>query len=345
MSLVELRDISKKFGTDSVAVSKVDLSVYQGELLALTGESGCGKTTLLRLISGLEKPDSGTITIDGRSVAGNGIPVPPQNRPVGLVFQDYALFPHMSVEQNVAFGLRPWPDDQRRQRLREMLELVNLAGLENRYPHQLSGGQQQRVAIARALAPDPKLLLLDEPFSNLDTVLKDQVRQEIASILRRSGTTAILVTHDVQDALSMADRIAVLKEGRVLQVDSPQKLYQQPVNSYVASFFGKVNLIPVMRTEDGIESEIGKFEMDTGSGVSGFLCLRPRQVQVILTGDTGAAAKILAVCYQGGYQQLDLAAGPCKLCCYEPLGISYEPGQSVRVSFDLKNAHVIWDPY
>ena len=213
MNILSLKSVTKKFSAKAVAIRNIDLQVAQGELLALTGESGCGKTTLLRLIAGLESPDHGTIEIDNTLVAGPHTMVPPQQRPVGLVFQDYALFPHMTVLQNVLFGLKSYPIKQAKERSKEMLDLVNLPGLEKRYPHELSGGQQQRVAIARSLAPKPKLLLLDEPFSNLDTLLRDQVRQELLMILRKAGTTVILVTHDVQDALSMADSIAVLRNG------------------------------------------------------------------------------------------------------------------------------------
>ncbi len=342
MSLLELKQVTKKYSTDAVAVNNVDLTVQPGELLALTGESGCGKTTLLRLIAGLERPDHGEINLDNHTVASKQVFVPPQQRPVGLVFQDYALFPHMNVAQNIKFGLKSWSSAERKERVTEMLHLVNLSGLEKRYPHQLSGGQQQRVAIARALAPKPRLLLLDEPFSNLDTLLKDQVREDISTILRRAGTTAILVTHDVQDAMSMADRIAVFKEGRLLQIDRPRILYQQPLDTYVASFFGRVNLIPVVGTASGVTSEIGQFFLENADGKTGFLCLRPQQIKVNLSRETAASAEVISVKYLGDYQQLEIRSGNCRLCCHQPLSVSFHSGQTIHLDFDLEQVHVIW---
>jgi iron(III) transport system ATP-binding protein len=225
----------------------------------------------------------------------------------------------------------------------EMLKLVELMDFKQRYPHQLSGGQQQRVAIARALAPNPKLLLLDEPFSNLDTLLKDQVRREISTILRRSGTTAVLVTHDIQDALSMADRIAVLRKGNVLQVDVPNELYNRPVDTYTASFFGKVNLIAITNHNGMVTSDLGPFELAATDGKSGILCLRPQHINIVSDSSSGTSAKVLTVTYLGDCQQLELNAAGCQLWCTQPLGLRYEPGQLVIIQFDMGQAHVIWD--
>ena len=341
MSILNLKAVEKKFSAGTVAVRNVHLEVDEGELLALAGESGCGKTTLLRLIAGLEKPDHGTIEIENTIVANKNRSVPPQQRPVGLVFQDYALFPHMTVAQNVLFGLKLWTANEAKQLTTEVLKMVNLTGLENRYPHQLSGGQQQRVAIARALAPKPKLLLLDEPFSNLDTILKDQVRQELTTILRESGTTVILVTHDVRDALSMADRIAVLKDGNLLQVGSPETLYQQPVDTYIASFFGKVNLIPVVCRGGTVNSEIGTFKSEMAESKSGFLCLRPQHLRVILKQPGEIVAEIVSVNFMGDYQQLKLKVGKCDLWCHEPVYVNYKVGQQVNIEIDRDHIHII----
>ncbi len=341
MSILKIRALYKKYSPISVAVRDVNLSVEEGELLALAGESGCGKTTLLRLIAGLEEPDGGSIEIENIPVAGKQWSVSPQQRPVGLVFQDYALFPHMTVVQNVLFGLKSWSYHEAKQRTSEVLKMVNLTGLEKRYPHQLSGGQQQRVAIARALAPRPKILLLDEPFSNLDTLLKDQVRQELLTILKGARTTVILVTHDVQDALSMADRIAVLKDGNLLQVGSPATLYQQPVDTYTAAFFGKVNLIPAICRDGKWISEIGSFQIDIGEKKEGFLCLRPQHLLVVQKEGSGIVAKVVSTNYMGGYQQLKLKAGKCELWCHTPIGTDYRVGQQVNLEIDIDQIHVI----
>jgi len=343
VSLLELKSVTKSYSSDSIAVESVDLLIEQGELVALTGESGCGKTTLLRLIAGLEQPDSGSILIEQQMVAGNQVFIPPRNRQIGLVFQDYALFPHMTVVQNIAFGLSSQTKQQRKKKVNEMLKLVELTDYGQRYPHQLSGGQQQRVAIARALAPNPKLLLLDEPFSNLDTLLKDQVRREISSILRKSGTTAILVTHDIQDAMSMADRIAVLRNGKILQIDEPVNLYERPAHCYTASFFGKVNLIPVYSENGQLMTKIGPLALAADSE-QGVLCLRPQHIYLHKGKAEGTSAIVQTVTYMGNCQQIELTAANTQLWCMQSLDHQYHPGEQVTVDFDLDDAHVIWDP-
>jgi iron(III) transport system ATP-binding protein len=223
------------------AVDGVSLEVWPGEMLSVLGPSGCGKTTLLRLIAGLEGPDAGTVEIGGRRVAGGGAAVPPERRRVGMVFQDFALFPHLSVRDNVAYGLRGDPD--RDVRVRELLELIDLADAAGRMPHHLSGGMQQRVALARALAPRPDVVLLDEPFSNLDAALRTQLRGDVRDILRASATAAIFVTHDQDEALTLGDRMAVMVRGRVEQCAPPEVVYGEPATPFVASFVGIANLL------------------------------------------------------------------------------------------------------
>ncbi len=223
------------------AVRDVTLSVAAGEVVCLLGPSGCGKTTILRVAAGLERLQRGQVAIGGRTVAGDGVDRPPEDRGVGLVFQDYALFPHLSVRENVAFGLRAMPAAERRQRAMAVLLRVGLAGLAQAYPHTLSGGQQQRVALARALAPQPRVMLLDEPFSGLDARLRDQVRDETLHVLKEAGTATLLVTHDPEEAMFMADRIAVMRAGRLEQLGAPADLYCAPRNGFVAAFFGDVN--------------------------------------------------------------------------------------------------------
>ena len=224
-----------------VALDGIDLDVRTGEMLTLLGPSGCGKTTLLRLVAGLEEPDGGTIEIAGRRVAGPGGSVPPQRRRVGMVFQDLALFPHLSVADNVGYGIRRDPD--RAVRVAELLDLVNLHDAGARMPHELSGGMQQRVAIARALAPRPDVILLDEPFSSLDAALRTQLRGDMRAILRTAGATAVLVTHDQDEAMTLGDRMAVMVGGRIVQCDVPEVVYGEPASPWVATFVGTANLV------------------------------------------------------------------------------------------------------
>src|SRR5690554_4042470 len=242
MTIIELNNISKKYrAADKYAVAGVSFSLEKGEILALVGESGSGKTTLLRLIAGLEHPDGGEIRLNNEVIVSGRKSLPTNKRKTGMVFQDYALFPHLTIYENVAFGLKGLKKKETEQRVYETLELTGLKEDVKKYPHQLSGGQQQRVALARALAPRPALLLMDEPFSNLDTILRDQVREEVRQIIKAMGITAILVTHDTKDAFSTADKIAVMLNGKLLQIDTPDALYNDPSSAYVAELFGKSN--------------------------------------------------------------------------------------------------------
>lgn len=278
-AILQLSGIEKQYpGVDHAAIADISLSLVQGEILSLLGPSGCGKTTLLRIIAGFEQPQAGEVWIEGRAVARQ----PPEKRGVGMVFQDYALFPHLTVQQNVAFGLqsgwqrqgrlrrvnkarllRKLPQESSIQaRIQETLELVGLAGFAARYPHELSGGQQQRIALARALAPSPSLVLLDEPMSNLDVQVRLRLRQELREILKRSQTTAIFVTHDQEEALSIADRIAVMGQGRIEQYGLPEEIYQRPATRFVADFVTQANFLPAQQRElDLWETEIGCFRV------------------------------------------------------------------------------------
>ena len=243
MPLLEVRDLSHAYDAREV-VRGVHFSLAQGVIGCLLGPSGCGKTTVLRCIAGFEAVRQGVIVIDGRTVCAPGVMLPPEERRVGMVFQDYALFPHLSVAGNIGFGLRALPRAESEARVRELAELVGLSGELARYPHEISGGQQQRVALARALAPRPDLLLLDEPFSNLDVDLRERLSHEVRDIIKASGATAVLVTHDQYEAFAMADEVGVLNEGTLQQWDAPYNLYHRPANRFVADFVGQGVFLP-----------------------------------------------------------------------------------------------------
>lgn len=264
--ILHVENVTRQFSIKSApAVNAVTLKLYEGEILGLLGPSGCGKTTLLRLIAGFECPQSGTIELAGQTVAGNGQWLPPERRDVGMVFQDYALFPHLTLAGNVSFGLknrrrfRRYTPKQIQQRVQEAIALVGLEGLENRYPHELSGGQQQRVALARALAPQPSLVLLDEPLSNLDVQVRLRLRQEVRDILKQTGTSAVFVTHDQEEALSICDQVAVIRSGQIEQFGTPEVIYREPASRFVAEFVTQANLIPCQWNGSKWETEIGCF--------------------------------------------------------------------------------------
>ena len=270
------RSIRKRFN-GTVALDGFDLDVRDGVLLALLGPSGCGKTTALRVIAGFEKPDRGDVIVRDRTVAATGTWVPPEKRRVGMVFQDWVLFPHLDVHDNVAFGL---PSHGRRERVAEVLEMMRLSGLERRMPHELSGGQQQRVALARALAPSPEVVLLDEPFSNLDATLKAEVRIEVRSILHEAKATAIFVTHDQEEALAMADEMAVMDAGRILQVGTPHDVYQSPVDLRVASMVGDANLIPGEVRGGVASTSLGSFAAAGVADGAVRMMVRPEEISI-----------------------------------------------------------------
>jgi iron(III) transport system ATP-binding protein len=245
MSFLRVEDLTKTYPRAArPAVDGVGFELEKGKVLALVGESGSGKTTLLRLLGGLETPDRGRIELDGREISSASGTIEPERRGIGLVFQHGALFPHLTVARNLVFGIRGSGKAERERTVAELLDLVGLPGVEKRYPHELSGGERQRIALARALAPRPRLMLFDEPFSSLDTLLRHRVRDETRAILKRRGTTAVVVTHDTGDALAIADRLVVLRDGVVQQTGAPPEVYHAPANSYVASFFGTCNFLP-----------------------------------------------------------------------------------------------------
>jgi iron(III) transport system ATP-binding protein len=282
--MIETSGLHKAFGAVR-AVDGADLQVQAGTTAALLGPSGCGKTTMLRLLAGFERPDAGSVTVGGRLVAGPGTFMAPELRRVGMVFQDYALFPHLDVGGNVGYGL---PRARRRNgRVGEMLELVGLEGLESRRPHELSGGQQQRVAIARALAGEPDVVLLDEPFSNLDASLRAQVRGEVRAILRQAGVTALFVTHDQEEALSLADVVAVMRAGRIEQVGTPDEVYERPATRWVAEFLGEADVFAARTGEGFVECELGRFPVEAGFAGPAEVVVRPESISLSLRPDAG----------------------------------------------------------
>ncbi len=298
---------------EAVAVDEVSLSIGKGEIFALLGSSGCGKSTLLRMLAGFEKPTSGRIRLGGQDVAG----LAPYERPVNMMFQSYALFPHLNIWENVAFGLKRegLPKAEIQQRVDEMLALVQLSPYAKRKPHQLSGGQQQRVALARSLAKRPKLLLLDEPLGALDKKLREQTQFELVNIIEKVGVTVVMVTHDQEEAMTMASRIAVMSKGRVLQVGTPQEIYEYPANRFVADFIGNVNLFEGKLTVDepdrcAVGTQIG--EIQVGHGISGAvdmpvaIAVRPEKISIGKQRPEGVHANLFAgrvkeIAYFGSY--------------------------------------------
>jgi iron(III) transport system ATP-binding protein len=304
MNFLTLAHIKKKTLGSDFQLQDINISIEKGKILALVGESGSGKTTLLRLISGLDTPDSGFITLDETPLFNTEIFVPAEQRSIAYVFQDYALFPHLTVKQNIAFGIDNLTATEQEHRVQEMIDLVNLSGYEDRYPNELSGGEQQRVAVARALAMQPKLLLLDEPFSNLDFIRRDTLKTELKNILRQTDTTAVFVTHDTTEALYLADKIVVMKDGRILQQGTPEKIYNFPVNKYVAAFFGKANLFETIISDERylLPFAINLKKLDTTRYDKVGICIRPNGFVI----KEGAAMKgiIEHVFFLGPVQEL-----------------------------------------
>ena len=300
MSNVAVRctGLTKSFG-DIQALDQVDLAVEQGQLLALLGPSGCGKTTALRLIAGFEVPDAGTVEIGQRVVSGPGMFLPPEKRRVGMVFQDYALFPHLGVMNNIAYGLPR--RSARAERVKEVMSLAGLTGLERRMPHELSGGQQRRVALARALAPEPDTLLLDEPFSNLDAALRSQVRQETRDILKASGATAVFVTHSREEALLMGDVIAVMRQGRVEQVATPERIFHAPATRFVASFMGLADFLPARFSDGALWTELGCTPVPKGLASRGDVEVMVRPDDVTLRPSETGQGLVVERTFQGAF--------------------------------------------
>lgn len=282
-TVLELRNVSCMYGADRPAISGISFAAQEGEIVCLLGPSGCGKTTTLRAIAGFEPVTAGEIRLEGQLVSEPGHLIPTEQRRIGMVFQEYALFPHLRVKDNVAFGLQHLSAGERTTQVHSLLEMVGLTDLAARYPHELSGGQQQRVALARALAQKPVVLLLDEPFSNLDPDMAGKMREDLHDLLRRTKTTAILVTHDHDEAFAMADRIAVLNNGRLEQLDTPETIYHTPSTPFVADFVGQADFIPGTIENGTVQTEIGTFPNQAGyrSGAQVVVMIRPDDIHIV----------------------------------------------------------------
>ncbi len=337
--LLALQGVSKRFAADRpAAVDGLSFTLERGHILALLGPSGCGKTTTLRLIAGFEALDEGQISIAGAVIASaGGTGVPPEERGVGVVFQDYALFPHLSVEDNVGFGLRRRPRAERAIRVRQILDLVGLTDFARRFPHELSGGQQQRVAAARALAPAPALLLLDEPFSNLDADLRAQMRDEVEKILRATNTTAIFVTHDQEEAFTIADEVGVLNRGRLEQLGPPETIYHHPATPFVAEFVGAADFLPGLVTAGGIVTEIGTFDNVEGREPGEKVKVMIRPDDVTFVPDTAGDAVIVRRDFRGPETLYSLALpSGHRVHSSQPSSAAFVKGTRVR-----PEAHVL----
>ena len=298
-SVLELRYVTCAYETGRPAVQEISFAAREGEILCLLGPSGCGKTTILRAIAGFEPVRSGQLFLSGQLVSSPDMMIPTENRRVGMVFQEYALFPHLRVQDNIAFGLHHLARSERAARVQEMLRLTGLEGFERRYPHELSGGQQQRVALSRALVQNPVVLLLDEPFSNLDPDMAGRMRQELHDLLRRTKTTTVLVTHDHDEAFAMADRIAVLNHGRLEQFDTPEMMYHMPATPFVADFVGQADFIPGTVSQGMVHTELGEFPdtIECKDGTAVVVMIRPDDIHLVPT--EGARSRVLSRQFHG----------------------------------------------
>jgi iron(III) transport system ATP-binding protein len=344
--LLELSAISFQFPNQRPLFENFSLRLNKGQIACLLGPSGCGKTTVLRCISGFEKINAGEILLKEKSVSSAQTTLPPEQRNIGMVFQDYALFPHLTVEKNIAFGLRKFSETEKQSRVNELLDVISLKKFAAKYPHELSGGQQQRVALARALAPKPDVLLLDEPFSNLDVELRQRLSLEVRDILKQMQTTAILVTHDQNEAFALADEIGVMNNGRIEQWDSAYNLYHRPATRFVADFIGEgVLLNGKMKNDNQVEMELGTFSLDTGhtiaTGTDVEVLLRPDDV--LHDDDSPLQAEVLDKNFRGAEILYTLRfPGGGKAFSLVPSHHNHSLGSSIGIRLEID--HVIAFP-
>ena len=333
MTAIELDGLTKRFGPEAPpVVHDVSFNVGDGEIFGILGPSGCGKTTTLRCVAGFERASEGTVALRGRTVEGPGVHVPPEARGVGLVFQDYALFPHLSVLENVAFGVRAGTTAQKTDRAREALDMVGLDGYEDRRPQHLSGGQQQRVALARALAPEPDLILLDEPFSNLDALLREETRQEVRQLLKDKGMSAVLVTHDQEEALSFSDRLAVMRSGQIDQVGTPEAVYDRPRTLFVAQFLGRTNLLLSRADGTTADTPLGRVPLTGTAEGTVMVSLRPEHLTLEApeTGD-GPLGTVVDRAFKGHDITYRVECEGSEYLVHTHSRVSFQPGDTVCI--------------
>lgn len=334
--LLSVRHLTKRFALEAPPVVH-DVSFDVGsenaaEIFAILGPSGCGKTTTLRCIAGFERASEGTVVIQGHTVSGPEVHVSPEDRDVGIVFQNYALFPHLSVLDNVAFGLRSGTASEQTQRAREALEMVGLSSFEDRRPQHLSGGQQQRVALARALAPEPDLILLDEPFSNLDALLREETRQEVRQLLKDRGIGAVLVTHDQQEALSFADRLAVMRGGQLDQTGTPEEVYYRPRTLFVAQFLGRTNLLLSRASGTKADTPLGHVGLDREADGTVLVSLRPEHLTLAAPeAGNGPVGTIIGRAFKGHDITYRVSCDGTEYLVHTDNRVSYEPGDTVAL--------------
>ncbi len=330
MKLLSIQSVSKQYtATDAPAVNGVSFDCSRGEVVALIGGSGSGKTTLLRIIAGLEIPDAGEVVLDEKMLNSPSVFVPPEKRDCGLVFQEYALFPNKTVRQNIAFG-KGATDDLKQ--VESLVELAGIGGLEERFPHEISGGQQQRVALVRALATRPTLLLLDEPLSHLDPELRESVRTELLKLFRETSTTVLFVSHDIEDAMAMADRMIVMREGAAEQIGTPGDIYDRPASPHIARLFGKTNFIPI----DLLPNAPHSITDETGEGQ--VVPVRPHQWQLADNSNGGATTftgKAVSATKRGAHQEVLLQTERLSLTIHLPGNTTVKPGDTLTVSCNL----------
>ena len=344
MIALEVHNLSKSFDfVLPAAVSKVSFALERGEIIALLGPSGCGKTTTLRLIAGFERPDEGKVILNDQIMADRNTFVPPERRGISMVFQDHALFPHLTAKQNVLFGLNKQPKTVAHEKAMGMLRLVGLEHLSERYPQELSGGERQRIALARALAPNPILLLLDEPFSSLDADMRVEVREQVRAILKAARATAVFVTHDQGEALYMGDRIAVFRKGRIEQIDTPQQIFHAPKSRFVAEFIGSTDFIPGEIVEQGIQTEIGLLPQFTKLPIGTKVEVALRFDDITFKQQAGSKSLVLEQQFRGAYNiyRLRLPSGNL-VHAMQPHTAFFKPGTSVQVSFILDHSLAVF---